>query len=79
MTVVLGVSVSLAIRTLCYGAFWFRRFESDSALLKVFHLEDVFVVGGRLKVDEKHGEGELSTVMRDVPDISDLMAELFDF
>jgi hypothetical protein len=79
MTVVLGVAVSLAIRALCYGAFWFGRFESDSALLKVFHLEDVFVVGGRLKVDEEHGEGELSAVLRDYPDVSDLMAELFDF
>jgi hypothetical protein len=45
----------------------------------VFHLEDVFVVGGRFKVDEEHGEGELSAVLRDVPDVSDLMAELFDF
>jgi hypothetical protein len=64
---------------LSYGAFRFGRFEGDSALLEVFHLEDVFVVGGRLEVDEEHGEGELSTVLLDVPYISDLVAELFDF
>jgi hypothetical protein len=31
-------------------SFWFGGFEGDAALLEVFHLEDVFVVGGGLKV-----------------------------
>jgi hypothetical protein len=33
IAVVFGVAVPLAIRTLCYGAFWFGGFECDSALL----------------------------------------------
>jgi hypothetical protein len=45
MTVVFGVAVPLAIRALCYGAFRFGRLEVYTALLEVFHLEDVLVVG----------------------------------
>jgi hypothetical protein len=42
-------------------------------------LKDVFVVGGWFKVDEEHRKGELGAVLRDVPDVGDLVAEFFDF
>jgi hypothetical protein len=48
-------------------------------LLEVFHLEDVFVVGGGLKVNEKHGEGELGAMVSVVPYVGDVVAELLDF
>jgi hypothetical protein len=44
-------------------------------LLEVFHLEDVFVVGSGLKVNEKHGEGELGAMVSDVPYVGDVEAE----
>jgi hypothetical protein len=45
----------------------------------VFHLKDIFVVGSGFKVDEEHRERELGAILRDVPDVGDLVAELFNF
>jgi hypothetical protein len=60
------MSITLAIGTLRDISFVVSRFKFDLALLKEFHLEDVFVVGSRFEINEEHGEGELGESMLDV-------------
>jgi hypothetical protein len=79
MAVVPGMAVPLAIRALSYCASRFGGFKCYLALLQVLHLKDFFVVEGGLKVDEEHRKWELGAVVRDVPNVGDLVAEFFDF
>jgi hypothetical protein len=60
------MSITLAIGTLRNISFVVRRFKFDFALLKEFHLEDVFVVGCRFEINEEHGEGEFGETMLNV-------------
>jgi hypothetical protein len=46
------------------------RFKFDSALLKVFDLKDVFVVGSRFEANEEHGQREFGVTVLDIEYIS---------
>jgi hypothetical protein len=63
---IFSTSITLAIATLRNIYFVVRRFKFDLALLKEFHLEDVFVVGCRFETNEEHGKGEFDESMLDV-------------
>jgi hypothetical protein len=79
VAVVPGVAIPLTIGALRDVSFWFGGFEYDAALLEVFHLEDVFVVGSGLKINEEHGEGELGAMVSDVPYVGYVVAEQLNF
>jgi hypothetical protein len=79
VTVVLRVAIALTVGALGNISFVVRRFECNFAVLEVLELEDVLVGGGRLQVHEEHGEGEFGARLLYIPDIGDLVAEVFDF
>jgi hypothetical protein len=60
------MSITLVIGTLKNISFVVRRFKFDLALLKEFHLEDIFVDGCRFEINEEHGEREFGESMLDV-------------
>jgi hypothetical protein len=55
MAINFGVSVSLAVGTLGYFPFVFRRFEFDFALLQMLNEKYVLVIRGRFEFYKKHG------------------------
>jgi hypothetical protein len=55
MAIIFGVSVALAVGTLGYFPFVFRRFKFDFALLQIFNEKYVLVVLCRFEFHKKHG------------------------
>jgi hypothetical protein len=66
MAEVFRVAITLAIGALGNVCFAIGGLKFDITLLEVFYLEDLFVVGGRFEVHEKHGEGGLGDMVFDV-------------
>jgi hypothetical protein len=64
------MTIALAVGTLRNISFVVGRFKFDSALLKVFDLKDVFVVGSGFEVNEEHGEREFGVMVLDIEYIS---------
>jgi hypothetical protein len=79
MTVVLRVTISLAVGALCNVPFLFRRFKCYFILLEVFDEEDVLIVWDRLQVHKEHGEMELGTKLLNIPNVGDRVAEFLNF
>jgi hypothetical protein len=59
MPIIFGVSVALAVGTLDYFPFVFRRFEFDFALLQMFNEKYVPVIWGRFEFHKNMHKGSL--------------------
>jgi hypothetical protein len=71
MAIIFGVPISLTVCTLSNIYFLFGQIEFYFALLYIFYIEYVLVIGGRLQFYKKHGKSFLSSVLFNVPDICD--------
>jgi hypothetical protein len=72
------VAVALTVGALANVSFVLRRLKFYSTLMEVLNLEDVLVGGGRLQVHKVHGEVEFDAILRNVPNIGVLMAEVLN-
>jgi hypothetical protein len=79
MAEVLRMTTALPVGTLRNISFVVGRFKFDSALLKIFDLKNVFVVGSRFEVNEEHGEREFGLTVLDIEYISYGMTQLLNF